>query len=275
VPEPKQNLYIFDDSKTEQARLILHAELYRTYIAEHAAAFVPTPPHRILDLGCGVGHLAIELHSLYPQAELVGIDRSAEALAAAREIPSLTSPQVTFVLGNVQEALPPGPFDLVYASLILAYLNDLEGTLDRIYTALAPGGTLWVKDIDVRSLETAFHPDYKSLLDLYFTSLRKGGLHPDIATELPEMLPAAGFSDLRIATDEIYPMGGATLEGDSLLASMLGGIHSGHKMLSRITGVPEEEIAQRVNRVVADAQTSTTPLGYLQPINIVARRPQS
>ncbi len=271
---PPPNFYIFDDSEVEQARLLLQAELFRTYIREHARDFVPQPPARILDLGCGIGHLAIELHALYPQADLVGIDRNPEMLATARQQPALAPPpQVRFVVGNIQEALPPGPFNLIYASMILTYLSDLPRAVDLIYAALAPGGTLWVKDMDSRSQEAAHDPDYKYLIDLFFNALRKAGSHPDLATELPPLLTAAGFSTLRVVDDEVYPLGGDTIEGDSFLAGLMVGVRTSHKMLSRFAGVPEEEILRRVDRVVAAAQSSKEPLGTLHTINILAQRP--
>src|SRR4051812_3126453 len=138
----KQNLYIFDNSEIEQRRLLLQSELFQEYLREHAPAFVPMPPARILDMGCGIGHLAWELHNLYPQATVVGIDRDPEAIAAARRHPD-GEHKLNFVLGDIQEALPPGPFDLAYASLIMSYLRDPARVVDLVYAALAPGGTFW------------------------------------------------------------------------------------------------------------------------------------
>lgn len=270
---PETNLYIFDNSEIEQRRLLLQAEAFREYLQEHAAAFVATAPTRILDLGTGNGHLALELHALYPLAELVGIDRNPDALTAARKHPGGTDPNVSFVVGDIQEALPPGPFDLVYASLVLAYLRDPSRVVDMVYTALAPGGTFWVKDMAFRSLEAAIDPDYKYLMQIFFDTLKQAGSHPHIGTELPPLLATAGFTAIQVDEAEVYPLGGNTVEGDSFFAALIAAVHTSRKMLSRVALIPEEEILERINRVVATAQASTKPLGYLHTVNIVARRP--
>ena len=271
---PTTNLYIFDNSEIEQRRMLLQAEVFRTYLREHAPRFVAPPPTRILDLGSGHGHLALELHDLYPQADLVGTDRNPDALAAARRHPGGQDSNVHFVLGDLQETLPPGPFDLVYASMILAYLRETASLVERVYAALAPGGTFWIKDMAFRSLEAAIDPDYQYLLELFFTTLAQAGSHPHIGTELPPLLARAGFTAIQVDETEVYPLGGDTLEGDSFLSALIAGVRTSRQMLSRVSQVPEAEILARIDRVVATAQSSATPLGHLHTVNIVARRPQ-
>src|SRR6478672_8423669 len=101
----RPNLYLCDDPEADQHRLLLQAQLFSEYIETHAPTFLPTPPTRILDLGCGGGQLTLVLHQLYPQAEIVGIDGNPVVLAAARAQP-LLGPNVTFVEGDIQDSLP-------------------------------------------------------------------------------------------------------------------------------------------------------------------------
>src|SRR5579871_5626464 len=55
--------------------------------------------HRILDLGCGTGTLAIMIKDSCPGAEVVGIDGDAEVLAIARTKVALTGVAVQFDRG--------------------------------------------------------------------------------------------------------------------------------------------------------------------------------
>src|SRR3954452_11634273 len=155
---PTPNLYIFDDLATDQHRLLLQSELFREYMSDHAPSFVPTPPKRILDLGCGGGYLTVALQDLFPGAEIVGIDRSPESIAYAEKQPR-RGPQTSFVLGDFQETLPSGPFDLVYVSMVLMYVRDLEPLTTRLYAQMAPGGTLWVKDLYTNLTDEVNQPD--------------------------------------------------------------------------------------------------------------------
>ena len=54
-----------------------------TLIEAARQAFADRAPHRIIDLGTGSGALLLAALSLWPEAEGVGIDRSADALAVA------------------------------------------------------------------------------------------------------------------------------------------------------------------------------------------------
>ncbi len=274
----KPNLYLqlFDDPKTEQGRLLLQAQLAATYIQAHAATFLRQPPTRILDLGTGPGYLAMELHALYPAAELIGLDNNADIIASApQRLGPTLPPQVHFVVGNIQEALPPGSFDLAYASFVFLYLTDIPRALDLIYHVLTPGGTLWIKDLNTRSSEYTSDPEYQYLTDNLFASLRKAGYHVDTTTDLPPLLTAAGFTDLQMHNDEAIPIGGNTIEGESFLINLVAGLHASRKLISRMMGISEEDIEASLDRLTTAGQTRPDPITYHRPVNIIAHRPTS
>lgn len=56
-----------------------------TRVLLDAIAASDEAPKRILDFGCGTGVAGVLLHSLYPQAEIMGIDVSERAADIARE----------------------------------------------------------------------------------------------------------------------------------------------------------------------------------------------
>ena len=59
---------------------------------------------RIIDLGCGTGHLASQLARRWPEAQVTGLDSSVEMLErAAREFPATDWPSLTWA-----EAETPG-----------------------------------------------------------------------------------------------------------------------------------------------------------------------
>lgn len=73
----------------------------------------------IVDLCTGSGNLALALKHSFPQAQVYGVDVSPAALSLAKENAALTGLDVTFLQGDLFEALPPalkGRVDLVVAN---------------------------------------------------------------------------------------------------------------------------------------------------------------
>jgi 2-polyprenyl-3-methyl-5-hydroxy-6-metoxy-1,4-benzoquinol methylase len=88
---------------------------------------LPVSPKSILDVGCGGGLFTLRLASLYPQAQIVGIDISRDAIAFAQERLKEHSPP----LPNVQFIIPESPqldettsFDVVMSTLVCHHLSD-------------------------------------------------------------------------------------------------------------------------------------------------------
>jgi ubiquinone/menaquinone biosynthesis C-methylase UbiE len=269
---PTPNLYIFDDIATDQHRLLLQAELFREYIQEHAPAFVPTPPKRILDLGCGGGYLTVVLQDVFPDAEIVGIDRSPESLATAERQPRL-GPKTSFVLADFQEMMPAGPFDLVYISMVLMYVRELEPLMERIYEQMAPGGTIWVKDLYPNLTDEVSQPDAQFLTQNLVNMIRRIGQPGFVGEVLPPILRQVGFTDIRVEGDESYEFGGDSVEGEISTTDLIATMRSARKLISRVMNISEEAILHHCDALVAASQARDQDFGRFHNVNIVARRP--
>jgi cyclopropane fatty-acyl-phospholipid synthase-like methyltransferase len=113
-------------------------------------AHVP-PGGRVLDVGCGHGVFTLYLAASAPERAVVGVDVDAAKLVGARQAARHASLPVTFA-ESVGGELPAGPWDAVTVVDVL-YLLGPDRALDlvgRAAAALAPGGVLAVKEIDVR-----------------------------------------------------------------------------------------------------------------------------
>lgn len=93
---------------------------------------------RLLDAGCGAGHLTAEL--LEAGASVVGLDVSREMLGHARE----RAPGAAFVRADLGGGLPfaDGAFDGVVSSLAFHYVRDWEPLFREVRRVLDDGG--WV-----------------------------------------------------------------------------------------------------------------------------------
>ncbi len=93
-------------------------------------------PREIWDLGCGTGEHAALLALRHPDAQVHGLDSSAEMLAAARGRLS----DVNWVQGEIESFSPPTPPDLILTNAALQWLPDHQALFPRLVSALAPGG---------------------------------------------------------------------------------------------------------------------------------------
>lgn len=120
----------------------LQFEDERTRAASELLARVRlTGASRVIDIGCGPGNSTELLAKRFPDSELVGIDSSAEMLAAARE----RLPRATFVKADITEWAPNEPVDLLFGNAIFQWVTDHMSVLFRLLGCLAPGGVLAIQ----------------------------------------------------------------------------------------------------------------------------------
>ena len=94
----------------------------------------PKPGERILDLGCGTGHLAAKIAEA--GAQVVGVDRSPEMIRQARE----KYPALRFEVMDARELTLGGVFDAVFSNATLHWIKEPERVITGIGKLLRPGG---------------------------------------------------------------------------------------------------------------------------------------
>jgi len=101
---------------------------------------------RILDAGCGTGVGTEYLVHLNPQAQVVGVDLSAGALAVAQERCQRSgADRATFHhLSLYDIASVPGEFDLINCVGVLHHLPDPIRGIQALAPKLAPGGLMHI-----------------------------------------------------------------------------------------------------------------------------------
>ena len=96
----------------------------------------PKSGERILDVGCGTAQLTAEIAGL--GAEVVGLDQSAEMIAAARK----NYPQIRFEVADIATVAYENDFDAVFSNAALHWVKDQEAAITAIARALKPSGRL-------------------------------------------------------------------------------------------------------------------------------------
>ncbi len=179
---------------------------------------------RVLDLGTGIGHVAMLIAEMVgPEGRVVGIDTSAKLLdvAALRTSSRASSrPHVRFAEGDVRHWRDDEPFDAVVGRLILFHLADPVAVLRHHAAALRGGGLLLALDFDLGAVRSEpAMPLITEAMGWVNAAFRHAGASPEIGTRLALLLAEAGLADV-----QGFGVQGYIAAGDPRGPALLGGV---------------------------------------------------
>ncbi len=124
-----------EQSKSWDAELYdgKHAYVY-AYGAEVVNLLAPQSGERILDLGCGTGHLTNAIAQ--SGADAFGLDSSANMIAKAR----VAYPNLHFDVADARDFKVEPQVDAVFSNAVLHWVLEPERAVTGIADALKPGG---------------------------------------------------------------------------------------------------------------------------------------
>jgi ubiquinone/menaquinone biosynthesis C-methylase UbiE len=128
-------------------------------------------PRTVVDLGCGTAQLTEDLMRRFPDAQVTGLDLSADMLAAARARLGEATPPL--LRANVY-ALPlaSGSIDLMTSSISYHWYKEPRRALAEIARVLSPRGRFvvatvvgWPRAIDFRAFRFASFDETRQDMD--------------------------------------------------------------------------------------------------------------
>ena len=163
---------------------------------------------RLLDVGCGAGHLSLRLARAVAPGELRGVDIEPSQIDLARAIfAAADCRNAAFQVADVVD-LPfeDGSFDVVHLGGVLMHVSDTGRALAEVKRVLRPGGMVACRDIMIGSCFA--HPELGMMqrsLEVFSDLLAADGGHPEIARDMKLHLWRAGFVDIDISVSfEVY-----------------------------------------------------------------------
>jgi methylase of polypeptide subunit release factors len=171
----------------EASRLVFRSILA---LAADRPALAATLAGRFLDVGTGVGAIALEAAEQCPTMHVVGFDiwEPALVLARANIAASPHGARIEIRTQDVTQLDEPGAYSLVWLPAPFLSLPAAEAALDRLVAALAPGGHLVVGFYDL--------PADKVAAALAALRMARSGGHVWDSSALEQQLRTRGLVDV-------------------------------------------------------------------------------
>ena len=212
--------YVHGTEPTEQERLAALNRLTNDTFVQFLGI---TPGMRVLEVGSGLGILAAAVAKA--GAEVVGVERSPEQIAAAAR-----APNVTFVQGDAHELdFPDASFDLVYARYVLEHVSGPERVLREMWRVARPGARVIACENDISAIRLdppcpAFETAWNALA-AYQQTLGGDAL---IGRRLFRLFRNAGFADVTLTIQpEVHWSGSPGF--DAWVRNTIGNIDSARR----------------------------------------------
>lgn len=157
------------------------------------------PGMRVLDLGSGMGDMAFVAAELVGSTgEVLGIDQAPAPVAMANlRAHQQGSGNVRFVVGDIHDPAPEGPFEAIIGRLVLMYVRDPATVLKTQASLLRSGGLVVPIEFDLlsaRSLPST--PLVGQALSWLGEAFRRAGIDPALGPRLWAVLQDAGLRPL-------------------------------------------------------------------------------
>jgi len=134
----KSNAARSESTQWDPASYLKFARLRERPVVELLDHITLEHPAHIYDLGCGTGIATRRLSLRWPDAELTGVDSSAEMLCEASYLPI----KALWKRCDIQDWQAEQPADLLMAAAVLHFVSDHEHLLPRLLNQLNRDGCL-------------------------------------------------------------------------------------------------------------------------------------
>lgn len=142
-------------------------------LCTEAARYINADATELLDIGCGAGNYTLKMLEKIKNLNCTLNDLSLPMLNKAKErTTAQTSGIVNIIQADMRNLqLPDNHYDIILAAAVFHHLrddSDWEYVFGKIYTALKPGGSIWISDLiahDSVAINKLFHDKYGAYLE--------------------------------------------------------------------------------------------------------------
>ena len=189
--------YALGNTDAEHERLIRQAALLAPCTERFFREAGIGPGQRVLDLGSGVGDVAMMAARLVgPSGEVVGIERDTQSITRARvRVAEASLHNVSFTQSDAGEVSSNRPFDAAVGRFILQFLPDPVTVLHSLTRLVRPGGVFAFREVSYAPfLSLSAHlPLWSACASLLHETLKRSGANTEIGLALHRIFQEAGL----------------------------------------------------------------------------------
>lgn len=257
--------YIMGRTARERRRLLLQGAILQPVTERFLWDAGISPGMRILDLGCGIGDVALiaaQMSGL--DGEVVGIDTDGEALAfAERRARDTNLRHVRFEHADILEYRSDEPFDAVVLRHVLIHTADPVRIARKAVSLLRAGGIAAFQEYDLSSWPAGYPavPLVSRLQEALIGLFQKATPHANIGMRVGRIMQEAGLHRPRSYAESLIENGPESLFHEWLAETVRSLMPALEILgLTEAAGDPET-LADRLRSGTIAAQASlTTPL---------------
>jgi len=195
--DSKKTEYVLGHSDGELARLEHQGEIFRADTEEILRSSGLREGMRVLDIGCGVGDVAmIAARMVGPSGSVLGVDTARQALSLAEARASAANfDWVEFEEADITSFQPQGEFDALVGRFILMHLEKPARELKRLTQYLRPDGLIALIEMDIE--QSSAEPELPLLykyIHWIVETYRRVGVEVNMGSKLYPVFRRAGLT---------------------------------------------------------------------------------
>ncbi|MEZ5399395.1 MAG: class I SAM-dependent methyltransferase [Bryobacteraceae bacterium] len=198
MTKPAMAAYALGHSEGELQRLAMQNRMFGELTLDVFRRAGIGEGMKVADFGCGAGDTTFLLRAMVgPGGHVIGIDRSADAIAKARQrAAAVELDNVEFVEANADDWSPAEPLDAVAGRFVMMYQSDPAAWLRRVAGLVRHGGIVAFQEIVVGQLRVVGDaPLFARGADVMLETFRRSGADPNMGDRLAPVFRAAGLGD--------------------------------------------------------------------------------